>query len=408
MRDLAIIAVTFAAVLAIRVTAASDLATGDQPLQAAYVRDIVEHGNWIAQHLHDGTPAAKPPLYNWLAAAAIGAAGRSNEFLLKLPSIIAAFIALLLTWSIARTTTGDRAAWIAAMLFCASPMFSKHVYFARTDMLLTMLIVLQMFAAERTRPVLFWTAAALALLTKGPVGVLIPILACSAWWWSDGELSERWNAMRWKLGLPLSLAAFGAWFVAAVATGGRPVFDQLVISETLDRFAAHSSKSKENRHILYYIPHFLARMAPVSLFAVSAIVQRVRGIAFWWLATGFVFLSLIPSKRADRLFPLLPAACIVAGWVIDRWLRGTTTLIAVLAVAFASAAVTLPFVAPATTLAVVCATAMFICALAIAFGAWRRAPRISAGAIAAAMLVAIFIYQHGVIASDRLQSMPHP
>ena len=353
--DAALLALVFLAVLLIRITAPSDLATGDQPLQAAYVRDVVQHGNWIVQHLDDGTPAAKPPLFNWLAAIAIEVFGDS-EVALKLPSILAAIATLWLTYSIARTLAGERAAFVAGLLLVASPMFSKHMYFARTDMLLTMLIVAQMFAAVRTKPLLFWTAAALALLTKGPVGVLIPMLACSAWWWRERTFRERWNAMRWQIGLPLSIAAFCAWFGAAIATGGRQVFDQLVISETLDRFRSHSSKSKENRHILYYIPHFLARMAPVSLFATYEAWRRKSGIAMWWLTSGFVFLSLIPSKRADRLFPLLPAACILAAYVIDR----------------------------------------------------RRNPRLIALVLTVAMLIGIGLYQYGVIPSNRLEVRETP
>src|SRR3954468_12683817 len=90
--DLTLLALAFALVLLIRFTAATDLATGDQPLQVAYVRDVVANGNWIVQHLPDGTPAANPPLYNWLAAISVHAFGDS-EFALKLPSILAALVA---------------------------------------------------------------------------------------------------------------------------------------------------------------------------------------------------------------------------------------------------------------------------------------------------------------------------
>src|SRR6476620_3730936 len=126
-RDLAILALVFTIVVLIRVTAASDLATGDQPLQVAYIHDIVENGNWIVQHLADGTPAAKPPLYNWLAAISVEALGES-DFSLKLPSILAGLLAVAMTWTIALEAIDERAGFIAALLLIASPMFSKHVY----------------------------------------------------------------------------------------------------------------------------------------------------------------------------------------------------------------------------------------------------------------------------------------
>jgi len=400
-RSVASLALVYVSVVLIRITAPSDLATGDQPLQVAYIRDVVEHDNWIVQHLEDGTPAAKPPLYNWLAAGAIAIAGRRYEVLLKLPSLIAGLLTLFLTWSMARSLAGERAALIAGLLLTASTMFSKQVYFARTDMLLTALIVLQMYAALRLRPELYWFGAALALLTKGPIGLLIPALACSAWWWSGGEFRERWRSMRWTIGLPVSLALFAAWFGAAVAVGGQPVFDQLVFAETLDRFAAHSSKSKENRHILYYIPHFLVRMAPASLFAVIALPALWRQrkaptpavaphFAAWWLVTTFVFLSLIPSKRADRLFPLFPAACILAGWVIDRFateqrVRGTTTVLGVAAIVFCAGSFFFPTIP---------AIALFTCGAVLALATRRRDPMVITAAMTAAMLIVIGLYQY--------------
>jgi 4-amino-4-deoxy-L-arabinose transferase-like glycosyltransferase len=391
--------VVYAIVAGIRIAAPSDLGTGDQPLQLAYITDITINGHWAMQFLEDGTPAAKPPLYNWLAAVPVAIAGENpRDIDFKFPSLAAGLAALILTWSIARTLAGERAALVAGLLFTASTMFSKHVYFARTDMLLTALVVLQAYAALQTRPLLYWTAAALALLTKGPIGLLIPALSCSVYWWARGEFRERWKQMRWAIGLPASLAVFAAWFAAAIASGGAAVFDQLVFAETLDRFSAHSSKSKENRHILYYIPHFLARMAPASLFSALAL-PRVRrsahplAFAGYWLMVTFVFVSLIPSKRADRLFPLFPAACILAGWVIDRFdsderVRGTAAVLAFATIVFCAAGIALP---PGPAIAV------FAAGIALAFATRRRDPLFIAGCLTIAMLLIIAAYQFGVV-----------
>src|SRR5436309_1318855 len=223
-RDLTLLIIVFSLTCAIRITSPSDVRTGDQPLQFAYVHDVVANGNWIVQHLADGTPAAKPPLYNWLAAT-FALMGADGEFVTKLPSLLAALITLLLTWDIGRRLAGPRVGLFAGLLLAASPMFAKHAWFARTDMLLTALVVAQFWAAIRVRPVAFWTAAALAMLTKGPIGILIPALSLSIWWRSEGTLRERWRELRWMPGLPLALVPFAAWFAAAIWRGGQPVFD---------------------------------------------------------------------------------------------------------------------------------------------------------------------------------------
>ncbi|HET7706298.1 MAG TPA: glycosyltransferase family 39 protein [Thermoanaerobaculia bacterium] len=403
-RDLVILLVLFSLVAVIRVTAPSDLATGDQPYQSAYVRDITERGAWIVQHLEDGTPATKPPLYNWLAAVPILIAGTTTEFLLKLPSLIAGLLTLLLTWSIARQLAGDRAALFTGVLLVCSTMFSKQIYFARTDMLLTLFVVAQIWAAVRVRPVAYWTFAALALLTKGPIGIAIPLLGLLVWWWRDGRLREQTRAMYLVPGLLLSLIPLGAWFAAALSVGGEGVWQQLVVRETIDRFA-EGSKSKEHKHFLYYVPHFFARMAPASFFAVIAMIAmrarrneetiRAMFVSAWWFLVPFVMLSLVPSKRVDRLFPIFPAVCVLAGWALDRWfsgerVRGTSIALYVIGGAIIVAglvvAIGYPFIVSGILL-VAAGTAMLV-------NIRRRAAMPFIASLALAMLVVIGVYQH--------------
>lgn len=416
-RDLVLLFILFTLVAVIRVTAPSDLATGDQPYQAAYIRDITERGAWIVQHLDDGTPASKPPLYNWLAAAPILALGVTNDFLLKLPSLLAGLAALFLTWSIARDVSTERAALFAGVLLVCSTMFSKQIYFARTDMLLALFVIAQIWAAIRLRPVVFWIAAALAMLTKGPIGVVIPLVALVVWWWRDGVLRERLRSMRVAWGLLLSLVPLGIWFAAAVSVGGDEVWQQLVVRETVDRFAA-GSKSMEHKHPLYYVPHFLSRMAPASLLAVPALIALRRSRAerlpivavAWWFIAPFVLLSLVPSKRVDRLFPIFPAVCILAAWALDRWLsgqpvRGFSAVVRAIGILLIAAGLVVAIGVPARLIAIDNAPRAVLSAsgvlLAVSgalmlLAAFRRNAGRLIVSLAAAMIIVIAIYQHAL------------
>jgi 4-amino-4-deoxy-L-arabinose transferase-like glycosyltransferase len=329
-----------AIVILIRVTAPSDLATGDQPIQVDSILDIASRGNWVVQHQRDGTPASKPPLYSWLAAPLVILTNSQHDFLLKLPSLVAGLILAWLTWRITlQITSSERAAMLAALLLLTTTMFVKLVYFARTDVLLAMLIAWQIDAALRQRAAMYWLAASLAMLTKGPIGILLPFLTLTAWWAWQGELRERWRAMHLPLGLPIALLPFLIWFGAALWVEGRAIWDQLVYAETLGRFSSASPKAKENKHLLYYVPHLLGRLAPASLFAAVALFQvewRKRQspilIAAFWVVVMLAALSVVPSKRADRLFPLLPAACALAGWALSTGARGSRATMIVLSV----------------------------------------------------------------------------
>jgi 4-amino-4-deoxy-L-arabinose transferase-like glycosyltransferase len=414
-RDLAILLLAFVLVAAIRIAAPSDLATGDQPYQVDYIRDVVHHDAWIAQHLADGTAATKPPLYNWLAAIAVHLTGSESDFVLKLPSLIAGLITLLLVWDLGRRIGGAEAALYSGLFLICSTMFSKQIYFARTDMLLTMFVVLQVWAAlrheeKRTRgtTVLFWTAASLSMLTKGPVGVVIPIAGLSFWWWRRGMVRERWRTLHVPLGLVIATAVFAAWFVAAVSREPA-VFDQLVYAETLDRFKSTSSKSKENRHPFYYIPHFLGRMAPASVFAVIATVQLLRkrrdgelaGAAVWWLLGTFVMLSVIPSKRADRLFPLFPATALLAGWAVVHAGASRTALkwTGVVLMAAGVAGIASPWFRPEAATLVIGGLFIFSLAAVAVWMSLRGSLRAAVCAISVAMLAAITVYQFAIRAA---------
>lgn len=415
-RAIALLLALFTATIALRITAPSDLLTGDQPLQVAYINDITRNDSWIVQHLDSGAPASKPPLYNWLAALPMVATGTESEFLIKLPSILAALVTLLLTWRMGAELAGARAGLYAAALLCVSPMFVKHLYFARTDMLLTLFIVVQMYAAIEKSPLLYWLAAALSWLTKGPVGVVLPIIALSVLWWWNGEFRERWREMRFSRGFALALIPFAIWFAAALYTGGSEVWDQLVVSETIDRFSSESSKSKENRHALYYVVPFLLRMLPVSFFFICALfaVRRAEmteranvAIAIAWVLAMFMVFSVVPSKRADRLFPILPGACIAAGWIIDRELarersatRRTFTVLGAL-VAIAGAALIVGSVAgrpliPQQGLALAGGAGLLATAGAMLLLLRRSRPQASMAALVVALLIGTAVYQHGV------------
>jgi 4-amino-4-deoxy-L-arabinose transferase-like glycosyltransferase len=276
-------------------------------------------------------------------------------------------------------------------------------------MLLTMFVVLQVWAALRheekpTRGdvVLYWTAASLSMLTKGPIGVVVPLAGLSVWWWRRGTLRERWKTMHVPLGLIVATAIFAAWFVAA-ASREPAIFDQLVYAETLDRFKSTSSKSKENRHPFYYIPHFLGRMAPASVFAVLATVQLLKkrrdndqaGAAVWWLLATFVMLSVVPSKRADRLFPLFPATALLAGWAVVHAgasraaLRWTGVVLMMAGVAGMAS----PLFRAHDSLLVAGGLFIFSAALAAVWMSLRGSLRGAVCAVSVVMLFVIAVYQ---------------
>ncbi|MEO8216426.1 MAG: glycosyltransferase family 39 protein [Acidobacteriota bacterium] len=341
-RQCSVLLALFTLVVLIRVIAPDDQATGDQPLQLAYIRDILVHHAWIVQHGPDGEIASKPPLYNWLAALIVLVMGSQRVFFMKLPSIVSGLLTVGLVRDIGKRLDSSRVGTIAAVFFVLTPMLVKHVYFARTDMLLTLLVLCQFDAAlylenssaSRLRgTMVYWLAGALGMLTKGPIALLIPLAGLGAWYAWRGEFRQRWKRLALLPGIGLALLPFAIWFATATAVGGKAVVEQLLFTETIDRIVP-GPMSFEFRSVFYYIPYLILRIAPWSILAMAALPsfmqerkhsgQRVHEMSFVvaWFTGGFAFLSIIPSKRVDRLFPLVPAVCLLAAWGIDRAMAG--------------------------------------------------------------------------------------
>src|SRR5262245_30793890 len=154
----------------------------DEAHYAQLTREMVRARQWLIPTL-DGVPFIdKPVLYHWLQAAAEWLFGE-NEFALRLPSAIAA-VALIATvrWigqSVADRSVGNR----AALFFATTPLTFALASIGVFDMLYTAFlfgaIACLLVAAATARPHLEyagWPLVALAVMTKGPVALLLIVL----------------------------------------------------------------------------------------------------------------------------------------------------------------------------------------------------------------------------------------
>src|SRR5262249_39950659 len=80
--------------------------------------------------------------------------------------------------------------------------------------------------------------------------------------------------------------------------------------------------------LLFYLPHLLHKFAPWSVLIVVIALFHLRSRnwrlpaafremspeTFWlicWSIGGLIVMSLIPSKRVDRIFPVIPPLCLL-------------------------------------------------------------------------------------------------
>lgn len=316
----------------------------DQAKQAFVSFEMVEENQWWFQLTPSARIATKPPLAGWISAALYFAFGGNGwEFAWRIPSFAAALILLAMLWRCGRELAGQRGALLAVCAFGCNLIAPRLATLVRTDMMLTLLIFLTgwlVFEKVRqaepwTRRERLWLSLAVlgSLLTKGPIlyAFVLPGLAAYAVLVRrQGGKNYAWAGwLAWFA----PLLAFALWAGIGIALS-REFYEQVVLTEFLGRFDVSDAPVHKHQPVWFYVVHVLHKWAPWSVALVALIFsRRLRAAvhaepALLWLACwalgGLLFMSLVPSKRVDRIFPIIPPLCLLLAALTERWLRQPT------------------------------------------------------------------------------------
>jgi 4-amino-4-deoxy-L-arabinose transferase-like glycosyltransferase len=311
-----------------------DLWAPNEPFFGEGAREMIDDGKWIVPHLNGEISTHKPPLFFWLIALCSLPFGEVTSLAARLPSILASVATVWLTVRLERRVSGDRVALLAGAMLTVNYFFWDKARSAQIDALLCLLVTVAVaaFAAYRAGELdggraglAFWAAAALAVLAKGPVGVLVPlgiVLVTLAW---DRRLSS-WRGFAPLLG-PLAFAAIlGAWIAAATLWGeGYSVWGALQ-EHFVDRAIHGMHHAKPLWYYLKVLPYALL---PWTLLLPGAwwLAWRRRDrpedrLVIVWIAFVVIFFTLPTEKRDLYILPAWPAfamlfarhAATVLGW----------------------------------------------------------------------------------------------
>jgi hypothetical protein len=302
----------------------------DEPRYAEVTREMLALKDPLVPYLNDAPYPEKPPLYFWLSAGlqALGFGLRAGRWV----SAFATLGTLYLTWLLGRLWLGNRTGLLAAFVLATSALYAWVARCGVLDPTLTALTTLAIYGFARHRKdggpwiALFWVGMGLATLTKGPVGIAIPVLAVMAFGPAELRLRLRERHVLW--GLPLTALTIGIWLVPAVASGGPEYAQTLLLKQTFGRMVDSFSHPRPWHYHLVRLPlHFF----PWSLLLLPALYRAwrakdddetpARALAIW-IVLGVLLFSLISGKRDRYLLPFYPGLALVVAFFIDRaWLR---------------------------------------------------------------------------------------
>ncbi len=265
---------------------------------------------------------SKPLLMHWLAALVSIVAGGVNEFSVRLPSAGLAIAGLIVCYFYVRRLFDDVTALIAALILASTFQYLQAATGARVDMTLTFFMEVAffefIFMAEglTRRRMLLYVAIALAVLTKGPIGLILPGAVALIWI----ALEKRWSfltQMSLIRGAIVVIVLAGGWYVAALIEGGPGFFRKQILAENVLRFAGGSDFHEGHLHPFYYMElalfagflpwTFLLPIAGVEAARAPLVIDPRLKYLFVWFATVLIFYNFPQSKRGVYLLSLYPA-----------------------------------------------------------------------------------------------------
>jgi 4-amino-4-deoxy-L-arabinose transferase-like glycosyltransferase len=300
---------------------ATSLWDPDEPRQAIMAREMMERNDFVHPYLNGREYLEKPPLYPWMIIIASKATGRLDEFSSRVPAAISATLLLIITFLLGRRFGDGESGLLSAIVLATNYQFLSNARESIMDMTFAFFIGLTIFfnylALARGRKWLFalsFLPASLAIVTKGPAGLVIPagvIFICLLI-----RKEMKGFILPLILGCFLSLGLASIWFLLA----GDAYIREFILRQNITRYM---NAFDHMESFLYYLHKIFFNFLPWSIllpFALYHAFRKKLWLPLVWFIFTFLFFEFSTSKRAIYLLPCYPACALLCGiYMRDKW-----------------------------------------------------------------------------------------
>lgn len=310
-----------------------DLWPPDEPRFALVAQEMWSRGDYSVLSLNNHLYTDKPPLFFWAINGFGRLLGGIDEWAARLPSAVAALLAMFLIARLGGWLYDRRTGLIAALVFATSLHIVARGRWASIDMTLNLFVLAAILLLWRgrvrpeTRTASFrvaWVMMGLATLAKGPVGLVLPLLAVVPACLIERDFRAA-RRMFLASGLALFLLVTLSWFGLFMFRLGPQDAIEVLLHQNVERFVSAWNAAQP---VWYYLWRFPAGFSPWIVFlpwgvaqAFAADEKERRGAARFlvtWMAAILLFFSLSTGKRGVYIIPLYPAAAILVARLLAR------------------------------------------------------------------------------------------
>ncbi len=315
----------------------------DESRFAEATRQMLMSDSWrgyIVPVVEDTPRLNKPPLTYWLQAASVRLVGGGPDFesgalptggivAYRLPSLLGALIAVLLTWRLGVALFAGPVGWLAGALLASCTLIMVDVRQARADEILLACTVAAQLSLwhiwhHRRHPgpattrwsLLLWVAVGFGVLAKGPVTPAVVGLTCLCLCLTAGEWRWVWR-LRPSVGGIIVLLMVGPWVLLVTGeVGWGEYWRRSIVDEILGRSVV--ARESHWGPPGYYVALLPIMLWPGSLALVpAACLACRRGLRFGRPPGTSVATAW---RRLWRLRSGRDAECFCVAWVIPTWL----------------------------------------------------------------------------------------
>lgn len=320
--------ILFAVVLYLPEFVSRELWEPDEARYAYVAKEMKTNNNWLIPHRNSIPYSHKPPLMFWLINIfSIPFKGDINRISSRLPSILGFIMSLYSTAKLANNLYSPSIRWLSCGILSTMFLFTKTSGFGQIDSLLTGLITMcismaKTFELNRKLIYIFLSSffSSLAILAKGPVGLLIPVGVIIL----DVLVAKNYRmiSINWLWGLLIAISPVCLWLLAVYLFSK----DHNYLREVI--FIQNISRARgEFGHLApfyYYVWHILFETIPWTPLAVVAVFLTVKSknkdnasvFLLCWICFVIIFFSILPTKRNIYILSAYPPLAILTANVL--------------------------------------------------------------------------------------------
>ena len=315
-------------------------------------REMLVLHDFVTPHLNGVKYFEKPPLFYWLQAGSIKFLNPFiiqwerklnkhqkdrylspiSEWTVRLPNAIVGLLGCLFVYASGRILFQRRTGLLSAIILASSVLYFSLARLVTLDMTLTVCLSVSLLSflmatnqpSGLSRRCLFYSAyafSALAMLTKGLIGVLFPIMIVGAWI----LVLNQWYWLKKSFipsGLLLFLAIVLPWHILAQLRNS-DFFSFYFIEQQFLRYSTLIAQRYQPDW--FFIPIFIVGLLPWVCFLPQAILSHLPRnrkqlqeksnsiFLLLWIGLIFIFFSFSHSKLIPYILPIFPALALLIG-----------------------------------------------------------------------------------------------